>query len=166
MRPRFNLWSFVLLLTLSTFGQLALAEESPEAKVVRGFLDSWHSGDIDKIMAYLADDCYYANHPSLTGADNVVKGIDTIRTFLTPFFRPDPLTVPFKFHTEIVNVVSGGEGVAIERNDIFDTGNLHHSVPIAAFFKVKNGKIVYWVDYFDGNAFQPVTTIMTTYMRK
>lgn len=144
----------------------AFAEDTGDAQLVKDFLASWHSGDIDKIMSYLSEDCYYANHPALGGSDPVIQGYDTIRAFLTPFFRKDPLTVPFKFHTEIDSLVAGGGGVALERRDIFETGNLHHSVPVAGFFRVKNGKINYWVDYFDGGAFQPVTTIMETYARK
>ena len=155
-----------LLLVLASVFTAVHAAESAEMKVVRDFLDSWHSGDIDKIMGFFAADCYYANYPSLSGDDPVIKGNDKIRAFLTPFLRKDPLTVPFKFRTEVDNIVGGADGVALERHDVFDTGNLHHSVPVAGFFRVKSGKITYWVDYFDGAAFQPVTTIMTTYARK
>jgi len=165
MRFHSTCWSVVLLMSCLLCGAAARAEDSTEAKVVRAFMEAWHSGDVDRIMGFLAADCYYANHPSLTGSDPVVKGIDNIRTFLTPFFRKDPLTVPFKFHTEIVNVVGGAEGVAIERRDVFETGNLKHSVPVAGFFRVKDGKITYWVDYFDSGAFQPITTIMSVYAR-
>ena len=161
-----KIWLTTLLLASMSFCVTVHAAESAEAKVVRDFLGSWHSGDVDKIMGFLAADCYYANHPSLSGDDPVIKGSDKIRAFLTPFFRKDPLTVPFKFHTELDNIVGGDEGVALERHDVFETGSLHHSVPVAGFFRVKDGKITYWVDYFDGAAFQPVTTIMTTYARK
>lgn len=142
------------------------ADETAQAQLVRDFLASWQSGDMDKVMAFLASDVYYANHPSLSGADPVIKGLDNIRTFLTPFLRKDPLTVPFTFHTEIDNVIAGADGVAIERRDVFDFGELHLSVPVAAMFRVKNGKISYWVDYFDGAAFVPVTAILSAYPRK
>lgn len=165
MRIQFLRWPLVLFVSCLLCVTHAHAEDSSEAKVVRAFMDAWHSGDVDRIMGYLAPDCHYANYPSLTGSDPVVKGLDNIRAFLTPFFRKDPLTVPFKFHTEIVNVVGGAEGVAIERRDVFETGNLKHSVPVAGFFRVKDGKITYWVDYFDSGAFQPITTIMSVYAR-
>ena len=155
----------VLLLCVCGFGN-AQAADSAETKLVREFFAAWHSGDIDKVLSFLASDVYYANHPSLSGADPVIKGLDNIRAFLGPFLRKDPLTVPFTFRTEIGNVIAGGDGVAVERRDVFDFGQLHLSVPVAAMFKVKDGKIVYWVDYFDGDAFGPVTAIMTAYPRK
>ena len=147
-------------------GLAAHAAESAESKLVHEFFESWHAGDIDKVMSFLAPDVYYANHPSLSGADPVIKGLDKIRAFLGPFLRKDPLTVPFTFRTEINNVIASEGGVAIERHDVFDFGDLHLSVPVAAMFRVKNGKITYWVDYFDGAAFVPVTAIMTAYPRK
>lgn len=144
----------------------ASAADSAESKVVRDFLASWNTGDVDKVMSFFAPDVYYANHPSLSGTDPVIKGLDNIRAFLTPFLRKDPLTVPFAFRTEVDKVIAGADGVAIERHDVFDFGALHLSVPVAAMFNVRNGKISYWVDYFDGAAFAPVTAIMTAYARK
>lgn len=154
-----------LLLCLGCFAE-ADAVETAQAKVVRDFLAAWHSGDLDKVMSYLASDVHYANHPSLSGADPVIKGLDNIRAFLTPFLRKDPLTVPFTFKTEIDNVIAGEDGVAVERHDVFDFGELHVEVPVAAMFRVKDGKISYWVDYFDGASFGPVNAIMSAYPRK
>ena len=155
----------ILLLSLCGWAT-AQAADSAESRVVRDFLASWNSGDVDKVMSFFAEDVYYANHPSLSGPDPVIKGLDKIRAFLAPFLRKDPLTVPFTFHTEIDKVIAGDDGVAIERHDVFDFGALHLSVPVAAMFSVRNGKITYWVDYFDGAAFGPVTAIMTAYARK
>ncbi len=163
MKIKSLLW--IVLLTLGSWAN-AHAADTAESKLVHDFLASWQSGDIDKVMSYFAPDVYYANHPSLSGPDPVVKGLDNIRAFLGPFLRKDPLTVPFTFHTVIDNVIAGADGVAIERHDVFDFGALHLSVPVAAMFRVKNGKITYWVDYFDGAAFVPVTAIMTAYPRK
>ena len=74
-----------LLWVLASVFTAVHAEESAEIKVVRDFLDSWQSGDIDKIMGFFAADCHYANYPSLSGGDPVIKGNDKIRAFLTPF---------------------------------------------------------------------------------
>lgn len=155
----------VLLLSMGSSAN-TYAADTAQAKVVREFLASWQSGDIDKVMSFFASDVYYANHPSLSGADPVIKGLDNIRAFLSPFLRKDPLTVPFTFRTEIDNVIAGEDGVAVERRDVFDSGQLHLAVPVAAMFRVKDGKISYWVDYFDGAAFGPVTAIMSAYPRK
>ncbi|MGH8597308.1 MAG: nuclear transport factor 2 family protein, partial [Gammaproteobacteria bacterium] len=77
------------------------ADDASATKVVRDFLDSWHSFDIDKIMSFVSDDCHYENVPSLTGENPVIIGREKMREFLAPFFVKDPLVVPFKFHTEV-----------------------------------------------------------------
>ena len=142
------------------------AQDTAETKVVQAFLASWDSHDITKIMAFISDDCYYKNVPSLSGPNPVISGHQAISAFLAPFFAKDPLTVPSKFFTEVKNVVAGGDGVALERVDNFEFGSTKIAVPVAAMFRVKNGKITYWVDYFDGSVFAPVSTIMGAFAKK
>ena len=67
----------IALLTLCGWVS-AHAAESAESKIVHEFFESWHSGDIDKVMSYLAPDVYYANHPSLR---TLVKIISTFGCF-------------------------------------------------------------------------------------
>lgn len=153
-------------LCLGLYSLPSSAAEMAPAAIVQGFLDSWKSNDIDKIMAFVSDDCHYANVPTLSGGDGVITGRAKMREFLAPFFTKEPLTVPLKFRTEIKHVIAGGDGVALERVDYFDVGSAHYAVPVAAMFKVKNGKINYWVDYFDGSTFGPVGTIMATFPKK
>ncbi len=140
----------------------AHAEKNAAAKVVHEFLASWDSHDIDKIMAFVSDDCHYENVPSLSGENPVIMGRQKMHEFLAPFFVKDPLIVPFTVRTEIKDTIAGGEGVAIQRVDHFAIGKSKFALPVAGLFKVKDGKIVYWIDYFDGAAIAPVTTLMTT----
>lgn len=135
-------------------------------KVVSDFLDAWHTHDVDRIMSFVSEDCHYENHPSLTGANPVIKGRAAMREFLAPFLMKDPLTVPFEFHTEIKFTVVGDGGVASERVDHFVIGNGRFALPVAGFFKVKDGRITYWTDYFDGPTIEPITLIMKTFARK
>ena len=163
----YKLLSMLALLVLSiNFAPAAFAEETSETKVVRGFLAAWDSNNIDKIMGFISEDCYYKNVPSLSGPNPVITGRKAMTDFLAPFFKKDPLIVPSKFHTEIKHVIAGGDGVALERVDNFEFGSTKIAVPVAAMFHVKNGKINYWVDYFDGATFGPVSTIMAAFGRK
>jgi limonene-1,2-epoxide hydrolase len=152
----------IIALTFAVCMPSAHAEENAAAKVVHEFLASWDSHDIDKIMAFVSDDCHYENVPSLSGENPVIMGRQKMHEFLAPFFVKDPLIVPFTVHTEITDTIAGGEGVAIQRIDHFEIGNSKFALPVAGLFKVKDGKIVYWIDYFDGAAIAPVTTLMTT----
>ena len=166
MKNSRNLFAMVLVLACMSVMPAASAQDTAETKIVQAFLASWASHDISKIMAFISDDCYYKNVPSLSGPNPVISGHQAISAFLAPFFVKEPLTVPSKFFTEVKNVVAGGEGVALERVDNFEFGSTKIAVPVAAMFRVKNGKITYWVDYFDSGAFAPVTTIMAAFAKK
>lgn len=152
------------LLACLVLAPAARAQDGDPAKVVQDFLTSWTSGDIDKVMSYVADDVRYENIPPL-GPEGVMVGKDKMRAFLADFFAKDPLIVPMKFNTEVKQTIAGGDGVAIERVDHFEIAASKFDVPVAAMFHVKGGKIVYWTDYFDGQAFQPVGTLMTALKR-
>lgn len=144
-----------------------VAHASPaDAKVVSDFLDSWKTHDVDEIMSFVSEDCHYENFPSLTGKNPVVKGRANMRAFLAPFFQKEPLIVPFKFHTEVGLTVVGDGVVANERIDYFEIGSGKFALPVGGFFKVKDGKITYWKDYFDGPTIEPITTLMTALAKK
>ena len=157
-----NRYLVTIALVFAAIVPSAYAEERSAANVVQEFLASWHSHDMDKIMSFVSEDCHYENVPSLSGANPVIMGRQKIHEFLAPFFLKDPLIVPFKVDTEIKDTIAGGDGVAIQRVDHFEIGNSKFALQVAGLFKVKDGKIVYWIDYFDGAAIAPVTTLMTT----
>lgn len=154
-----------VVLSWAAIGTSAYASKA-DAKVVSDFLDAWQTHDVDKIMSFVSEDCHYENFPSLSGDNPVITGRDNMRTFLAPFFAKEPLIVPFKFHTEVKLVVVGDGAVASERVDYFEIGSGKFALPVAGFFKVKDGKIVYWKDYFDGPTIEPITTLMTALAKK
>lgn len=166
MRTMFSRYRFVAVLLLLLLPAAPVSASDADAKVVGDFLAAWHTNDVDKIMSFVAEDCHYENVPSLTGDNPVIKGRAAMRAFLAPFFVKDPLTVPFKFHTEVKMTVVGDGAVASERVDYFEVGNSTFALPVAGFFKVKDGKITYWVDYFDGPSIEPVSLIMKTFAKK
>lgn len=143
----------------------ARAQDAGGVKVVRDFLASWNAGDIDKVMSYVGDDVRYENIPPL-GPEGVMVGKDKMRAFLADFFAKNPLIVPMTFRTEIKRVIADAKGgVAVERVDHQTIASKEYPLAVAAFFTVKDGKIVSWTDYFDGQGFQPVGTLMTALKR-
>ena len=66
----------------------------------------------------------------------------------------------------VVPIRSFADGMALERTDYFEIAGAKYSARVAALFKVTNGKISYWVDYFDGNAFAPIGTLMGALAKK
>lgn len=157
--------AIAVLFLWAGIGTWAHASEG-DAKVVSDFLEAWETHDVDKIMSFVSEDCHYENFPSLSGENPVIKGRANMRAFLAPFFVKDPLIAPFEFHTEIKHVVVGDGAVASERVDHFKIGHSKFTLPVAGFFKVRNGKIVYWKDYFDGPTIEPITTLMTALAKK
>lgn len=153
------------LLACMVLAPAARAQDGGDAKVIQDFMASWSSNDIDKVMSYVGDDVRYENIPPL-GPEGVMVGKDKMRAFLADFFAKDPLIVPMTFRTEIKRVIADGKGgVAVERVDHQTIASKDFPLAVAAFFTVKDGKIVSWTDYFDGQGFQPVGTLMTALKR-
>ena len=117
-------------------------------------------------MSFISDDCHYENVPSFGVKDRQIIGRDKMRAFLAPFFAKDPLIVPLEFHTEMTATTGGSDGLVIERVDYFEIGQSTYAIPTAGIFRVKAGKLVYWKDYFNWEAFEPVATLMTTLAKK
>ncbi len=118
--------------------------------VVSKSLKAWETLDIDTIMEYFADDAVYENVPlqPATGHDAVR---DFIKGILLYFKEVD---------VDILNQVSDGGTVLNERTDTITLTN-GKVVPlrVMGIFEIRDGKIVRWSDYFDGdaleNAFKP-----------
>jgi limonene-1,2-epoxide hydrolase len=166
MRIRFSRCLISLVVLFGLQGSYAWADGAADAKVVNAFLTAWQSHDVEKILSMVSDDCYYKNVPALSPGDGSMTGRAKMREFLAPFFRGDTLIVPFKFHTDVKFTIAGDGAVAVERVDEFEIANATFDLPVAGIFKVKNGKITYWVDYFDGKTFEPVTTLMKSLAKK
>jgi limonene-1,2-epoxide hydrolase len=155
------------LICLTWAAPAARADDAQSsAKVVRAFFESWSTGNVDKVMAFIGDDIRYENIPPL-GPDAVMTDKAKMKVFLAPFFDPDGLIVPTKFHTEVKRIVADDQGgVAAERVDHQIIAGKDYLNPVAAFFTVKDGKIVSWTDYFDGKTLEPVEVLMTGLAKK
>jgi limonene-1,2-epoxide hydrolase len=108
-------------------------------KLVTDFCQSWSRKNVDEILGYLTDDCFYHNIPM-----EPCVGKAAVRKFIEPFMK-DADTVQF----EIKHTTSAGNVVMNERVDRFVMGAKKLELPVAGVFEVRNGKISAWRDYFD-----------------
>jgi limonene-1,2-epoxide hydrolase len=108
-------------------------------KLVTDFCQSWSRKNVDEILGYLTDDCFYHNIPM-----EPYVGHAAIRKFIEPFMK-EADTVQF----EIKHTTSAGNVVMNERVDRFVMGAKKLELPVAGVFEVRNGKISAWRDYFD-----------------
>jgi limonene-1,2-epoxide hydrolase len=154
--------SLALALMLAA-GRVALGDSGADnEKVARSFIESWTTKPIDEIVAHLDDNVEFRNMPD----PKPIRGRKDAKAFLEPFFRKDPLIVPFSFKTELKHVVANGADVMLDRVDTFVIAGKTWQVPVATYFEVKNGKITVWKDYFDQAQFQPAATLIETLVKK
>jgi len=112
-------------------------------KLVTDFCVSWSRKNVEEILSYLTDDCFYHNIPM-----EPCVGKAAIRGFIEPFLK-DAESAIF----EIKHTTSAGNVVMNERVDRFVLGPKKIELPVAGVFEVHNGKISAWRDYFDLTSF-------------
>jgi limonene-1,2-epoxide hydrolase len=116
------------------------------ASVVSAFVaefDAPHP-DVDRLVAYFSDDAVYHNIPV-----EPVRGREGIRAALAGF-----VTRMESGGWEVRNQVAAGDLVMNERVDRFRLGEKEVALPVAGVFRVVDGKIVEWRDYFDMGTWQ------------
>jgi limonene-1,2-epoxide hydrolase len=141
---------------------VAADQGADSEKVVRSFIASWTTKPIDEIVAHLDENVVFLNVPD----PKPIKGRADAKAFLEPFFRKDPLLVPFTFKTDVDHLVANGGTVLLDRVDTFTIAGKTWRVPVATLFEVKNGKITVWKDYFDQATFQPAATLIETLTKR
>jgi len=108
-------------------------------KIVADFCQSWARRNIDEVMSYLSEDCFYHNIPM-----EPLVGHPAIRGFLEPFLKTSQSASLEEKH-QVVN----GNVVIDERVDTFVQGPKTITIPVCGVFEIRNGKIASWRDYFD-----------------
>ena len=112
--------------------------------LVQRFCDTWATGDLDAIMAFLAEDAVYHNIPV-----DPVEGHDAIRTTIEGFTAGVD-----RIEFEVKAIAASGDVVLTERVDTFHrSGAAPISLPVMGTFEVADGEIAAWRDYFDLNQF-------------
>ena len=111
---------------------------------VTALIQANEARDVDAILALLTDDVAYENVPM-----SVMHGHDEIRAMLGPF-----LGGAERVEWEVLEQVEQGDVVMNERIDRFWLpGDISIELRVAGLFKVRDGKVALWRDYFDLAAF-------------
>lgn len=107
--------------------------------VVNDFLLALQAKDHDKIAALLAPDLQYTNVslPTIVGGQRVAHLFEIL------------LRRGTGFEVEIHSIAAKGDVVMTERTDVLKVGSLHVAFWVCGRFRVQNGQIVLWRDYFD-----------------
>lgn len=111
------------------------------AEVVKQFLEHLNAQRIDDGMDLLAEDVFYHNIPLAPMA-----GREAVRAFAHEFGMGNSLQVDW----QLVSIAENGELVLTERIDNFTASDGKQiSIPLMGSFRVRDGHIAEWRDYFD-----------------
>ena len=109
-------------------------------EAVTALIKANEARDIDALLAVLTDDVVYENVPM-----GVMHGHDEVRAMLVPFLQGAE-----RVAWEVLEQVEGGDTVMNERVDRFWLAGDHKiELRVAGVFKVRDGKVAVWRDYFD-----------------
>lgn len=115
------------------------------AETVRAFLSAMEKMDFDRALQLVANEVEYIN-----GNSPAVTGPDAIRQTLEPFFAPLE-----ENQFVVLREASSGNVVFLERLDRHRAEHGWFELPVTGVFECRDGRIVYWRDYFDLAVLQP-----------
>jgi steroid delta-isomerase-like uncharacterized protein len=136
---------------------LASAADMSAAEVAKGYLAAWNAKDADKAASFFADDVEYLDvtvgEPQKgreAARDNVIKVFMTAAPDLKWEMKGEPIVsedgIAFQWTFSGTNTGAWGpETPATNKPFSFDG---------VTFMRVKDGKITYQGDYYDGYGFQ------------
>jgi limonene-1,2-epoxide hydrolase len=106
---------------------------------VREFIAAWSRLNVDELVGFFTPDGTYHNMMA-----KPVSGHDALRRFIGGFVARWSAA-----SWEIVNLVSRGDLVVVERVDRIRLGDTQVELPCCGVFEMSGGKIRVWRDYFD-----------------
>ena len=109
-------------------------------ETVTALVAACEARDLDAVCALVTDDIEYDNVP--IGA---VHGPDGVRSVLSGGVT----AAAEKVEWVVLNQVAAGDVVMNERIDRFLVDGRWIEIPIAAVFRVRDGRVCLWRDYFD-----------------
>lgn len=112
--------------------------------LIRRFMLAWSDRDVDRIMAFFSDDAEYCNIP----LGPAHRGKADIRAFIDGF-----IAAATHIDFQIKQQLSDGELVMNERVDVLHISGSEVNLPVMGVFRLREGKICEWRDYFDMAAF-------------
>jgi limonene-1,2-epoxide hydrolase len=108
-------------------------------EVVREFCDAVSQRDADVLRPYFSDDVVYHNIPM-----DPAEGIEAAMAVIDMF-----MNMCDSLEFEIHHLASDGTTVLTERTDTFTMKGKTAPLPVMGAFRVEDGKITAWRDYFD-----------------
>lgn len=122
------------------------------AETVNAFISAIEAKDVEAAIEYVANDISYENMPMdpIVGADGVSQ---TLKGFLAAASEVD---------WQIVEQWEVGDTVLNERVDRFKIGDGWLELPVAGVFKITDGKITLWRDYFDMSSYMNQLSELTS----
>lgn len=116
----------------------AAVPSTTPAEVVTTMLEALESGDIDRAVELLDEDCVWINVslPTVRGKASIARvcrGLDG----------------PSRFRVHFHNVAEEGDVVLTERTDALGVGRFEQRFWVYGRFEVRDGKITVWRDSFD-----------------
>lgn len=118
-----------------------MSAPSDPAAVVDAFLAAMEAKDYAAATPFVAADCRYEN---MNAPGTVHTGPAGVVGFLEPFFAPIA-----KNEFIVLRRAVAGDVVFIERLDRHLFGAKWVELPVTGVFEVRDGKIVFYRDYFD-----------------
>jgi limonene-1,2-epoxide hydrolase len=113
------------------------ATEKANVKVVQDFSAAWATGDVNKVTAFLSDDCVVR----FLQTQEPIKGRSTVAEQLKKGLGNSKIVF------EVLETNAAGPLVTNVRNDyITSADGKKQTFHVAGVFYVRNGKIVEWID--------------------
>jgi limonene-1,2-epoxide hydrolase len=109
-------------------------------ELVTALVRACEARDLDRVCSLVTDDIEYDNVPM-----GKVYGPDGVRKVLSAGVTQEATDIEWR----ILEQIEQGDIVMNERVDCFLVNDTWIEIPIAALFKVRDGKICLWRDYFD-----------------
>lgn len=122
------------------------------AETVTAFIRAIEAKDVEGAAALAAPDISYENMPM-----DPISGVDAMSQVLTGF-----LAAVSEVDWQILEQIESGDTVMNERLDRFRIGEGWLELPVAGVFKVVDGRITLWRDFFDMAAYTSQLAALTS----
>jgi len=109
-------------------------------ELVTALVRACEARDLDRVCSLVTDDIEYDNVPM-----GKVYGPEGVRKVLSAGVTQEATDIEWR----VLEQIEQGDTVMNERVDCFLVNGTWIEIPIAAVFKVRDGKICLWRDYFD-----------------
>ena len=109
-------------------------------ELVTALVRACEARDLDRVCSLVTDDIEYDNVPI-----GKVYGPEGVRKVLSAGVTQEATDIEWR----VLEQIEQGDIVMNERVDCFLVNDTWVEIPIAALFKVRDGKICLWRDYFD-----------------